>query len=163
MSGIWLHVSEDIEKFSTDVDCNEDILCSSANLRATSLLLKCELAILIKFLQTVAMNGRIELSADLCSNLSTCSKLYMSANKSSRPLLRVEGHLLYVQYCAVQHLYRTIHGVTEFRARGYRHLEIAEILIEEYPDLTATAAKDLEITETMLRDGVLVSPIREKD
>lgn len=151
------------------------------HLKATSLLIQCDLAILsaaIKLKQTSrGANPLVQVAAedfiiDLTINRQDCNDLVAAAVTADLPAHQVEGHLLFAQFAALESSVADIskgHEAsydahpesaeprqrtpdgTELRYEAFPHLEAAEQLCKKYPKATSGMPEELQVAAKMLR------------
>ncbi|KAI1335495.1 hypothetical protein F5Y15DRAFT_409082 [Xylariaceae sp. FL0016] len=146
------------------------------HLQATALLLRCESVIFNDFVQVYRnVKDKPHVKIDLSQHLQDCCSLVASAQTTHYPRQEVEGHIYYVQFCAIARALTSVEHVSTpggmtpsgmdpeaLKANGEAHLQFARLIMEEYPS-TILLEPRVTAAEKLLNEGVFYSAVSETE
>ena len=146
-----------------DLHSKIDILQVRNRLLTTVLLIRCDYAILLTFLddrkhETGANSPSIRV--DLSINRKECEELITESHLKNQPGNAVEGHLYWARFLALERSHEEPGSeLTQLLDEARDHLKLAYKLCDKYPDQTAGMRNEVEDVEKMLRGSTFYMPV----
>ncbi|KAK7540457.1 putative NF-X1 finger and helicase domain protein [Phyllosticta citribraziliensis] len=140
-----------------------DMVQTGAHVRATGLLLRCDLAVLSDvvtvYREKVPLTHRAEVVVDLRENRKICNELLHEARSSAQPRQWVEAHVFFAQYAAMEATVIDEERAGPLREEGNAHIAAARLVCQEHPVTTRGMDEQIVATERMLRDSTFYSVV----
>ncbi|KAK7530030.1 hypothetical protein IWX50DRAFT_710597 [Phyllosticta citricarpa] len=141
-----------------------DMVQTGAHVRATGLLLRCDLAVLSDIMtvyrEKIPVIHRTEIVVDLRDSRKVCLELLTEARTSSLPRQWVEAHVFFAQYAAME---ASVVGDDEragrLREEANAHIAAAQDVCREHPGTTRGMDEEIEATKRMLRESNFYSVV----
>ncbi|KAI9743633.1 MAG: hypothetical protein M1818_002949 [Claussenomyces sp. TS43310] len=148
-----------------------DILQPRNRLLTTVLLIRCDFAILLTFLndQKRATSARSpSVQMDLSINRTECEELIAESHSRKQPGTTVEGHLYWARFVALERsLAEPESEFEQLLDEARRHLQLAHKICDEHcdkhPDPTAGMRNEVEDVEKMLRGSTFYMPVSNEE
>jgi hypothetical protein len=149
-----------------ELNSKVDILQVRNRILTTVLLIRCDYAILLRFLNSQQRN-----SADFCSikvdlniNRKECEALASESYSRSQPGNVVEGKLYWARFFALERsLAEPGSESTQLLDEARMHLQQALEICDKYPGQTAGMRNEVEDVEQMLRDATFYMPVSNEE
>jgi hypothetical protein len=143
-------------EFKLDVNA----LQTRAAVQITSLLYRCDLAILSDFLETLK---NAELSVDFGECRKDCVELIAASESAVQPLHQVEGHIFYAQYCAIERANTAVENIDGLVEDGRLHIAVARAITTRHEGSTAPVVSQLDDVEKMLKNSTFYMEMKEDE
>ncbi len=150
-----------------DLHSKVDILQVRNRLLTTVLLIRCDYAILLTFLndrQGDTSANSPSFQVDLSINRNDCEKLIAESYSRNQPGNTVEGHLYWARFLALErNLAEPGSEPIQLKDEARGHLQLAHKLCDEYPGQTAGMRNEVEEVERMLQDSTFYMPVTNEE
>ncbi|KAF8856068.1 P-loop containing nucleoside triphosphate hydrolase protein [Acephala macrosclerotiorum] len=147
-----------------------DILQTRNRLLTTVLLIRCDYAILVSFLDnyknatTNHTNAPRAIKVDFTGNRKDCDALIAESRVRSQPAITVEGHLYWARFLALEHgLKESSDKVNALRGIARDHLQQAKQVCVAHAGQTKGMINEIEEVEKMLRDSTFYMPVTNEE
>ena len=150
-----------------DFHSGVEILQVRNRLLATVLLMRCDYAILLTFLNDPAGKARASApgaQVDLSSNRKECNLLIEESLSRHQPGNAVEGRLYWARFLALER--SCVDSGSDFTRRldeAREHLRLARKFCNKYPSQTRGMKNEIEIVEKMLRDSTFYTIVSNEE
>ncbi|OAG40421.1 hypothetical protein AYO21_05321 [Fonsecaea monophora] len=148
-------------KTSSDVGFDPTAIQTSQTLQGESLLLRCELVILLDFL---AAFGTCLRDVNLEANRVDCLKLLAAAREALQPAVEVEAHTFYAQCCLAERTYSgrsdTFTGLSK---EATEHISDAQQVCTRYPGSTRHVVGEVKTVEGMLESSTFTTVVNDDE
>ena len=155
---------------NVELPSNVDILQVRNRLLTTVLLIRCDYAILLNFLnaqQKAALrypSSSRGIQIDLSINRKECETLVAESHVRNQPGSEVEGQLYWARFLALERgLAEPGAKMTQLLDEAREHLQQAREICEKYPGQTAGMKNEVEEVEKMLRDSTFYMPVSNEE
>ena len=152
---------------NVELPSNVDILQVRNRLLTTVLLIRCDYAILLNFLNKVAArypSGSRGIQIDLSINKKECEALVAESRARDQPGNVVEGYLYWTRFLALERsLAEPGAKMTQLLDEAKEHLQQAREICDKYPGQTAGMKNEVEEAEKMLRDSTFYMPVSNEE
>lgn len=150
-----------------DLHSKVDILQVRNRLLTTVLLIRCDYAILLTFLndrQGDTSANSPSFQVDLSINRNDCEKLIAESYSRNQPGNTVEGHLYWARFLALErNLAEPGSEPIQLKDEARGHLQLAHKLCDEYPGQTAGMRNEAEEVERMLQESTFYMPVSNEE
>jgi hypothetical protein len=143
-------------EFKLDVNA----LQTRAAVQITSLLFRCDLAVLSDFLETLK---NAELSVDFGQCRKDCVELIAASESAVQPLHQVEGHIFYAQYCAIERANTAVENIDGLAEDGRQHIAAAREIATRHEGSTTPVVSQLDEVEKMLKNSTFYMEMKEDE
>lgn len=152
---------------NVDLFAHVDILQVRNRLLTTALLLRCDYAILLVFLENQKDKGSIEphgIQVDLRSNRKDCENLISEYQSKQQLGCTVEGHLYWSRFFALGRSFAEPEPhLSQLLQVAQEHLRVAHDLCDRYPGQTAGMKAEVEDVEKTLRGSTFYMPVTSEE
>jgi AAA domain len=155
---------------NVELPSNADILQVRNRLLTTVLLIRCDYAILLNFVnaqrKAAARNpsGSQGIQIDLSVNRNECKALVAESLARKQPGSVVEGHIYWARFFALERgLEEPGEKMTQLLGEAKEHLQQARELCENNPGQTAGMVNEVEEVERMIRDSTFYMPVSNEE
>ena len=150
-----------------DLHSKIDILQVRNRLLTTVLLMRCDYAILLTFLNDrkgETRQGSRNVQVHWSINKKDCEKLIAESHSRNQPGNKVEGHLYLARFLVLERsLAEPGSDLTKLKDEAWGHLQLAHKLCDEHPGQTAGMRNEAEEIARMLHDSTFYMPVSNKE
>lgn len=152
---------------NVDLHSNVDILQVRNRLLTTVLLIRCDFAILLTFLndrkgETSAGSPSVQVNWNISKR--DCEKLIAESHSRNQPGCIVEGHLYWARFLALERSFvESGSEPKQLEADARGHLQLASKLCDEYPGQTKGMRNEIEEIEKTLRGSTFYMPVSNEE
>ena len=143
------------------------VVQTKAEFEATTLLMRCDIAILADFLSRFvtapAGTAKIDIKIDLVESREACLALLKKAEETKRPIQQVEALLFFALYSSLQIPFSPPSAVATLRNEAATSLSAAKDLCTQYPGSTAELVPEIENAETSLREQTYYAAVSQDE
>lgn len=128
-------------------------------LLTTVLLLRCDYAIVCRFLNQAAQELKnLDITADFGKNRQDCDKLIEESQRGTQPAITVEARIFWARFAGLERgMKKEDRDGLQVKAR--EHLQLARGICAEFPSQTAGLTSDIQEVEKMLRQSTFYLPV----
>lgn len=149
------------ERTCSNVAFDATVLQTNQTLRATALLLRCDIVVLSDFL--AISEPRLK-KLDFGANREDCSTLVTAAQEAKQPVIEVEAHIFYIQLCAAERRYGGSPEIADkLSAEATEHLTEAEQLCQRYPAQTGRLVGEVKAVRKMLESETFMATVTDQE
>ncbi|OAL28194.1 hypothetical protein AYO20_09522 [Fonsecaea nubica] len=148
-------------KTSSDVGFDPAVIQTSQTLQGESLLLRCELVILLDFLAAFGTGLR---DVNLEANRVDCLKLLAAAREAHQPAVEVEAHTFYAQCCLAERTYsRRSEDFAGLSTEATEHIGDAQQVCTQHPGSTRHVVGEVKTVEGMLESSTFTTVVNDDE
>lgn len=148
------------KRTDSNMSLDTDILQTSQSLKATALLLRCDLVILSDFLEVY---GRHVQKVSLKANKESCEELRAAACDSRQPAIQTEACLFLAQFALAERTRAPAEEKTALTNEACEFVEQAKDLHKEYPGQMRHLAAEITSVEKMLLSSTFTSVVTDEE
>lgn len=146
---------------------DSSIVQTKAEFEATTLRMRCDIAILTDFLSTFATapasTAKIDIKVDLVESRNACVKFLKKAEETKRPIQQVEALLFFALYSSLEIPFSNPSAGSTLRSEAATRLSAAKDLCTQYPGSTAELVPEIEKAETSLREQTYYAAVSQEE
>ncbi|KAI9709048.1 MAG: hypothetical protein M1820_003494 [Bogoriella megaspora] len=147
-------------------ELDENVLHMTSELRATALLLRCDITLLSDFVKQRPMfiggEMQVPLTIGLNENRRDCLDFIQVAEKVSDKLRQMEGHFFFASFAAIEQMARPA-GATELREAALEHVRLAEAISEGHSETFRSILNELQDVSLAIKEGVFYTPVQSEE